>query len=70
MVPRGPEPRTLRLLAVRSNQLSYVTLDVCLEVAHLHTYCPFHVHSWHNNHFPLAKTKGFGKGPQACITEV
>ena len=24
-VPRGPEPRTLRLLAVRSNQLSYET---------------------------------------------
>ena len=27
MVPRGLEPRTLRLLAVRSNQLSYETLD-------------------------------------------
>ena len=26
MVPRGLEPRTLRLLAVRSNQLSYETL--------------------------------------------
>ena len=25
MVPRGLEPRTLRLLAVRSNQLSYET---------------------------------------------
>ena len=25
MVPRGLEPRTLRLLAVRSNQLSYVS---------------------------------------------
>ena len=28
MVPRGLEPRTLRLLAVRSNQLSYETLPV------------------------------------------
>ena len=28
MVPRGLEPRTLRLLAVRSNQLSYETLVV------------------------------------------
>ena len=28
MVPRGFEPRTLRLLAIRSNQLSYETLDV------------------------------------------
>ena len=27
MVPRGLEPRTLRLLAVRSNQLSYETCD-------------------------------------------
>ena len=27
MVPRGLEPRTLRLLAVRSNQLSYETLE-------------------------------------------
>ena len=27
MVPRGLEPRTLRLLAVRSNQLSYETND-------------------------------------------
>ena len=27
VVPRGLEPRTLRLLAVRSNQLSYETLD-------------------------------------------
>ena len=26
MVPRGLEPRTLRLLAARSNQLSYETL--------------------------------------------
>ena len=26
MVPRGLEPRTLRLLAVRSNRLSYETL--------------------------------------------
>ena len=26
MAPRGLEPRTLRLLAVRSNQLSYETL--------------------------------------------
>ena len=26
MVPRGLEPRTLRLLAVRSNQLSYETV--------------------------------------------
>ena len=26
MVPRGLEPRTLRLLAVRSDQLSYETL--------------------------------------------
>ena len=29
MVPRGLEPRTLRLLAVRSNQLSYETLVIC-----------------------------------------
>jgi hypothetical protein len=27
VVPRGLEPRTLRLLAVRSNQLSYETAD-------------------------------------------
>ena len=27
MVPRGLEPRILRLLAVRSNQLSYETLN-------------------------------------------
>ena len=27
MVPRGLEPRTLRLLAVRSNQLSYETIE-------------------------------------------
>ena len=27
MVPRGLDPRTLRLLAVRSNQLSYDTVD-------------------------------------------
>ena len=27
LVPRGLEPRTLRLVAVRSNQLSYETLD-------------------------------------------
>ena len=35
MVPRGLEPRTLRLLAVRSNQLSYETLDISL-----HGYVP------------------------------
>ena len=29
LVPRGLEPRTLRLLAVRSNQLSYETRCVC-----------------------------------------
>ena len=29
MVPRGLEPRTLRLLAVRSNQLSYETVQRC-----------------------------------------
>ena len=29
MVPRGIEPRTLRLLAVRSNQMSYETLRRC-----------------------------------------
>ena len=28
VVPRGLEPRTLRLLAVRSNQLSYETHDI------------------------------------------
>ena len=28
MAPRGLEPRTLRLLAVRSNQLSYETVGV------------------------------------------
>ena len=27
VVPRGLEPRTLRLLAVRSNQLSYETSE-------------------------------------------
>ena len=41
MVPRGLEPRTLRLLAVRSNQLSYETLTkkhvrVCLCTKHKH----------------------------------
>jgi hypothetical protein len=30
VVPRGLEPRTLRLLAVRSNQLSYETNWQCL----------------------------------------
>ena len=30
VVPRGLEPRTLRLLAVRSNQLSYETSGVML----------------------------------------
>ena len=30
MVPRGLEPRTLRLLAVRSNQLSYETSLISL----------------------------------------
>ena len=36
MVPRGLEPRTLWLLAVRSNQLSYET------TVHIHTYrCQF-----------------------------
>ena len=29
LVPRGLEPRTLRLLAVRSNQLSYETRCIC-----------------------------------------
>ena len=33
VVPRGLEPRTLRLLAVRSNQLSYETVGV---VPHRH----------------------------------
>ena len=33
MVPRGLEPRTLRLLAVRSNQLSYETLGRVLRNA-------------------------------------
>ena len=32
MVPRGLEPRTLRLLAVRSNQLSYETCDISGQV--------------------------------------
>ena len=32
VVPRGLEPRTLRLLAVRSNQLSYETLALILQV--------------------------------------
>ena len=31
MVPRGLEPRTLRLLAVRSNQLSYDFLAMALQ---------------------------------------
>ena len=31
LVPRGLEPRTLQLLAVRSNQLSYETLDETLD---------------------------------------
>ena len=35
MVPRGLEPRTLRLLAVRSNQLSYETLDGSVKQASL-----------------------------------
>ena len=38
MVPRGLEPRTLRLLAVRSNQLSYETS--CEQVACC-SYCFF-----------------------------
>ena len=33
MVPRGLEPRTLRVLAARSNQLSYETLDVFSGIA-------------------------------------
>ena len=32
VVPRGLEPRTLRLLAVRSNQLSYRTSDCDLHL--------------------------------------
>ena len=32
MVPRGLEPRTLQLLAVRSNQLSYETLRHALKM--------------------------------------
>ena len=32
MVPRGLEPRTLRLLAVRSNQLSYETVDGTIDM--------------------------------------
>ena len=36
MVPRGLEPRTLRLLAVRSNQLSYETLDAMFGRASSH----------------------------------
>ena len=31
LVPRGLEPWTLRLLAVRSNQLSYETLEVYIQ---------------------------------------
>ncbi len=36
VIPRGLEPRTLRLLAVRSNQLSYETMSsLALVVARL-----------------------------------
>ena len=35
VVPRGLEPRTLRLLAVRSNQLSYRTSDRKLNCFHM-----------------------------------
>ena len=35
MVPRGLEPRTLRLLAIRSNQLSYETLDASCKTSSL-----------------------------------
>ena len=37
MVPRGLEPRTLRLLAVRSNQLSYETTGIVLRAPYLLT---------------------------------
>ena len=35
MVPRGLEPRTFRLLAERSNQLSYETLRCCGRITHV-----------------------------------
>ncbi len=36
MVPRGLEPRTLRLLAVRSNQLNYETCEAsCLHFSYV-----------------------------------
>ena len=56
MVPRGLEPRTLRLLAVRSNQLSYETHDIDRK------YQVFHlsVILWSNND-DLVKKNQFAK---------
>ena len=41
MVPRGLEPRTLRLLAVRSDQLSYET-----SLSLLSTHCLIDLKPW------------------------
>ena len=44
MLPRGLEPRTLRLLAVRSNQLSYESRWTCLSRAAANPHVIPHVH--------------------------
>ena len=40
MVPRGLEPRTLRLLAIRSNQLSYETSARFMRTSMPLSFCP------------------------------
>ena len=56
MVPRGLEPRTLRLLAVRSNQLSYETHDIDRKYQVIH----LSVILWSNND-DLVKKNQFAK---------
>ena len=51
MVPRGLEPRTLRLLAVRSNQLSYETLTTSCH----NDECLVRLHAWTSETSPLAR---------------
>ena len=56
MVPRGLEPRTLRLLAVRSNQLSYETHDIDRKYQVIHLSAIL----WSNND-DLVKENEFAK---------
>ena len=50
VVPRGLEPRTLRLLAVRSNQLSYETIAIMVALftngVKTESHAQLAVHAW------------------------